>query len=218
MSSTHAFVRTFSLQEHATEQRRVHKQMLVKLRQQSLAQNQTQSQPSPPPEDATVTEDESLPPPTNTQNPSSDESDSHEEESDTSDLDVDVDNYYFLQPVPTRQRRALLRESGVRKIDSVEKDECREIRSSRESCGCSCKTYCDPDSCSCAQAGIKCQVKLALYNLIKLVQHSVFIRSVNKRLLCIQQLMHCILLSYRWIALVFHVGARRTDVAIRMEE
>lgn len=156
MSSRHAFVRKFSLQEHATEQRRLHKQMLVKLRHQSMTQNQTQSQPSPPAEEPVINEDETLPPP-NTQSQSSDDSDSHEEESD-SDLDVDVDNYYFLQPVPTRQRRVLLREAGVRKIDSVEKDECREIRSSRESCGCSCKTYCDPDSCSCAQAGIKCQV------------------------------------------------------------
>lgn len=64
----------------------------------------------------------------------------------------------LLQPVPTRQRRALLRAAGVRKIDSVEKDECRDIRSSREFCGCGCKGYCDPDTCSCSQAGIKCQV------------------------------------------------------------
>jgi len=163
MSSRHAFVKKFSLTEHATEQRRIHKQMLVKLRQQSLSQSQSQqSQPSPA-EDSVLNEDEALPS-TNTQTQSSDDSDSHEEESD-SDLDVDVDNYYFLQPVPTRQRRVLLREAGVRKIDSVEKDECREIRSSRESCGCSCKTYCDPDSCSCAQAGIKCQVGVCFYLL-----------------------------------------------------
>ncbi|CAL8070239.1 unnamed protein product [Orchesella dallaii] len=155
MSSRHAFVKKFSLTEHATEQRRVHRQMLVKMRQQNLSQNQSQSQPSPA-EDSVLNEEEALPV-ANTQTQSSDDSDSHEEESD-SDLDVDVDNYYFLQPVPTRQRRVLLREAGVRKIDSVEKDECREIRTSRESCGCSCKTYCDPDSCSCAQAGIKCQV------------------------------------------------------------
>jgi len=50
-----------------------------------------------------------------------------------------VDDYYFLQPVPTRQRRLLLRAAGIRKIDMVEKDECREIRTSREFCGCDCK-------------------------------------------------------------------------------
>lgn len=71
---------------------------------------------------------------------------------------MDPDNYYFLQPVATRQRRALLRAAGVRKIDVVEKDECRNIRTSREFCGCGCKGYCDPDTCSCSQAGIKCQV------------------------------------------------------------
>lgn len=64
----------------------------------------------------------------------------------------------LLQPVPTRQRRALLRAAGIRKIDSLEKDECRDIRTSREFCGCSCKGYCDPDTCSCSQGGIKCQV------------------------------------------------------------
>lgn len=63
-----------------------------------------------------------------------------------------------MQPVPTRQRRALLRAAGVRKIDSIEKDECRDIRTSREYCGCCCKGYCDPDTCSCSQGGIKCQV------------------------------------------------------------
>ncbi|CAB0035323.1 unnamed protein product [Trichogramma brassicae] len=79
-------------------------------------------------------------------------SDEHEEE------DLDMDSYYFLQPVPTWQRRALLRASGVRKIDSVEKDECREIRASREHCGCACKGYCDPESCPCSRANVKCQV------------------------------------------------------------
>jgi len=67
-------------------------------------------------------------------------------------------NYYFLQPVPTRQRRAMLRAAGVHKIDSVEKDECRDIRTSREFCGCACKGYCDPDTCACSLDGIKCQV------------------------------------------------------------
>jgi hypothetical protein len=45
----------------------------------------------------------------------------------------------FKQPVPTRQRRALLREAGVAKIETNEKDDCRQIRVSRESCGCSCQ-------------------------------------------------------------------------------
>lgn len=39
---------------------------------------------------------------------------------------------------------------------------------SREMCGCQCKVYCDPDTCQCAQAGIKCQVG----QIIKFLQNS----------------------------------------------
>lgn len=63
-----------------------------------------------------------------------------------------------MQPVTARQRRALLKSAGVRKIDTAEKDECRQLRTSREVCGCTCRGYCDPDTCECSQAGIKCQV------------------------------------------------------------
>ena len=93
----------------------------------------------------------------------SDESDD-QQISDVSDSELDINNYYFLQvryqtysqclslvinlfhfvgalkqPVTTRQRRALLRESGVTKIETSEKEDCRQIRVSRESCGCSCQ-------------------------------------------------------------------------------
>lgn len=133
MGAQHSHVRKFSIAEHAVEQRRIHRQLLQQLRAQrnTIGGNAGSS---------------------------SEESDSEEEHSDASESEMDLDNYYFLQPVPTRQRRALLRASGVRKIDSLEKDECRDIRTSREFCGCGCKGYCDPDTCSCSQAGIKCQV------------------------------------------------------------
>ncbi|KAK7872316.1 hypothetical protein R5R35_002768 [Gryllus longicercus] len=133
MASTHAHVQQFSLLEHAVEQRRLHRQVLLQLRNERLSAQRAMAS-------------------------SSDDSDSEEEQSDISESELDLDSYYFLQPVPTRQRRALLRAAGVRKIDSLEKDECRDIRSSREFCGCGCKVYCDPDTCSCSQAGIKCQV------------------------------------------------------------
>ncbi|KAM8778670.1 cysteine/serine-rich nuclear protein 2 isoform 2-T3 [Rhynchonycteris naso] len=82
---------------------------------------------------------------------------------DVSDEDIDVENvevddYFFLQPLPTKRRRALLRASGVHRIDAEEKQELRAIRLSREECGCDCRLYCDPDVCACSQAGIKCQV------------------------------------------------------------
>lgn len=163
MAPQHTFSRQFTLQEHAAEQRRLHKQMLIRLRQEQQQQQQAllngQQQPNAGiPQSSPLVDLEDDLTPLLTSAPSSDEEESHDEEESDSDLDMDLDNYYFLQPVPTRQRRVLLRESGVRKIDSLEKDECRDIRTSREFCGCSCKSYCDPDSCSCAQAGIKCQV------------------------------------------------------------
>lgn len=133
MTSQHTHLRKFSIAEHASEQRRIHRQLLQQLRSEKHVPN------------GIVVS-------------SSDDSDSEEEPSDTSDGELDLENYNFLQPVPTRQRRLMLRAAGVRKIDSVEKDECRDIRSSREFCGCGCKNFCDPDTCSCSQAGIKCQV------------------------------------------------------------
>lgn len=132
MGAQHSHTRKFSIAEHANEQRRIHRQLLQQLRSQRQVSNGNGS--------------------------STDDSESEDEQSEASESDLDLDNYYFLQPVPTRQRRALLRAAGVRKIDSVEKDECRDIRTSREFCGCGCKGYCDPDTCSCSQAGIKCQV------------------------------------------------------------
>ncbi|CAH1130369.1 unnamed protein product [Ceutorhynchus assimilis] len=133
MTAQHSQVRKFSIVEHAIEQRRIHRQLLQQIKIERNVTNGTVAS-------------------------SSDDSESEEEISDASESEMDLDNYYFLQPVPTRQRRALLRSAGVRKIDALEKDECRDIRLSREFCGCGCKGYCDPDTCSCGQAGIKCQV------------------------------------------------------------
>lgn len=64
----------------------------------------------------------------------------------------------FLQPYPARQRRALLRAAGVRRIDREEKRELQALRQSREDCGCRCDRVCEPETCSCILAGIKCQV------------------------------------------------------------
>ncbi|XP_036123437.1 cysteine/serine-rich nuclear protein 1 [Molossus molossus] len=63
-----------------------------------------------------------------------------------------------LQPYPARKRRALLRAAGVRKIDREEKRELQALRQSREDCGCHCDRVCDPETCSCSLAGIKCQM------------------------------------------------------------
>jgi len=94
----------------------------------------------------------------NPRSSSSEESDSDDEATDNSGSEVDAESYAFLQAVSPRQRRALLKAAGIRKIDTSEKDDCRAIRSSREFCGCDCRDYCDPETCACSQAGIKCQV------------------------------------------------------------
>lgn len=82
---------------------------------------------------------------------------------DISDDDIDVSNVdledgFFLQPYPAKKRRALLKAMGVKKIDKEEKRELHSIRLSREDCGCDCQEVCDPETCSCSLAGIKCQV------------------------------------------------------------
>lgn len=134
MEWEHSHMQKFSLAEHALEQRRLHRQILQQLKSErhSLQGTLTLS--------------------------SSEDSDTEEEASDISESELDLDSYYFLQPVPTRQRRALLRAAGVRKIEGYEKDECRDIRTSREFCGCACKGTCNPETCSCSLGGIKCQV------------------------------------------------------------
>lgn len=133
MEWEHTHIQNFTLPEHALEQRRLHRQILQQLKSERQSM-----------QGASLS--------------SSEDSDTEEEASDISESELDLDSYYFLQPIPTRQRRALLRAAGVRKIEGYEKDECRDIRTSREFCGCSCKGSCNPESCSCSIAGIKCQV------------------------------------------------------------
>ncbi|VVC42360.1 Hypothetical protein CINCED_3A011956 [Cinara cedri] len=131
MTRVHSSSRVFSLPEYVAEQRRIRRNLF------QLSQSEV-----------TVT--------------NSDDSDSDVGAVDVfseSEADLDSDsNGSFLQPVPTRQRRALLKAAGVEKIDSSEKDDCKNIRLSREFCGCLCRGFCDPDTCACFQAGITCQV------------------------------------------------------------
>ncbi|KAK7085107.1 Cysteine/serine-rich nuclear protein N-terminus [Halocaridina rubra] len=138
MSRRHAYIRQFSLAEHAVEQRRAHREYLLRLRQQRTARERGDS--------------------SSRGSSSEDSEENSEEASDLSDSELDADSYYFLQPLPIRQRRTLLRQAGICHIEGLEKEECKDIRVSRELCGCQCKVYCDPDTCQCAEAGIRCQV------------------------------------------------------------
>jgi cysteine/serine-rich nuclear protein len=133
MGEDHVISENYTISEYTKLQKRIHREILMEQQQQGKLVHspllKTQAQ-----------------------------DDSQQSESSDSEEDLNVDDYYFLQPVPTRQRRLMLRQSGIKKIDTVEKEDCKDIRSSRELCGCDCRVYCDPDTCQCAQAGIKCQV------------------------------------------------------------
>ncbi|GAB1610551.1 cysteine/serine-rich nuclear protein 3-like [Argonauta hians] len=133
MSDNHTYVEDFTLPGYAKEQKRIHKLI--------LREQQQNGKIIPPSRVAFLRSIE-------------EDSDSASE----SESDIEVDEYFFLQPVPIRQRRLMLRAAGVRKINSQERDECRQIRQSREVCGCQCKVFCDPETCCCSLAGIKCQV------------------------------------------------------------
>ncbi|XP_051566863.1 cysteine/serine-rich nuclear protein 3-like [Myxocyprinus asiaticus] len=143
MSNRHSCIRQYTLGEFAMEQERIHRDMLrdhLKEEKLNSIRLQLTKNGSVESEEAnTLTVD------------------------DISDDDLDIDNtevdeYFFLQPLTTKKRRALLRSSGVKKMDVEEKHELRAIRVSREDCGCDCRLFCDPETCTCSLAGIKCQV------------------------------------------------------------
>ncbi|XP_045910084.1 cysteine/serine-rich nuclear protein 3 [Micropterus dolomieu] len=143
MSNRHSWIRQYSLGEFALEQERIHRDML----RDHLKEEKLNSIKLKLTKNGTV---------------ESEEANALTAE-DISDDDIDLDNtevdeYFFLQPLTTKKRRALLRTSGVKKIDVEEKHELRAIRMSREDCGCDCRVFCDPETCACSIAGIKCQV------------------------------------------------------------
>ncbi|KAM9789809.1 cysteine/serine-rich nuclear protein 1-like [Neosynchiropus ocellatus] len=63
-----------------------------------------------------------------------------------------------LVPYSSRQRQAILLAAGVKRIDKEEKRQLHALRLSREDCGCDCQGFCEPETCACSLAGIKCQV------------------------------------------------------------
>ncbi|XP_068602730.1 cysteine/serine-rich nuclear protein 3 [Brachionichthys hirsutus] len=143
MSNRHSWIRQYSLGEFALEQERIHRDML----RDHLKEEKLNSIKLKLTKNGTVESEEA-----NTLT-----------SEDISDDDIDLDNtevdeYFFLQPLTTKKRRALLRSSGVKKINVEEKHELRAIRMSREDCGCDCRVFCDPETCACSIAGIKCQV------------------------------------------------------------
>lgn len=169
MGPHHYDEKSYSLSEHMSEQKRLHRQQVLEgLKTRSpvpavlppavaATTTTTITIPTNPETDNTVPDDQSR--------SSTEESEESEEEvlSDNSSSELDTETNGFLQPVSQRQRRALLKAAGVRDIVSNEKNECRDIRASREFCGCNCRDYCDPETCFCSQSGIKCQVDRASF-------------------------------------------------------
>ncbi|KAM7532615.1 hypothetical protein Aperf_G00000131228 [Anoplocephala perfoliata] len=68
-------------------------------------------------------------------------------------------NSQKLLPLPPMARTRLLKQSGVSSIDDSERLSCAWLRNSRINVGCGClSSFCDPENCSCALAGVPCQV------------------------------------------------------------
>eukprot|EP00062_Callorhinchus_milii_P023928 gi/632983289/ref/XP_007908573.1/ PREDICTED: cysteine/serine-rich nuclear protein 3-like [Callorhinchus milii] len=75
------------------------------------------------------------------------------------DLSVaELDEGFFPQPYTAKARHVLLKAAGVKHIEREEKRELNAIRLSREDCGCHCQGFCEPETCHCSLAGIKCQM------------------------------------------------------------
>ena len=82
-----------------------------------------------------------------------------EEELDLGTAGACLDDGSFLHPYSSKRRHMLLKAAGVKKIDKEEKRQLHELRVSREDCGCNCQGFCEPETCGCSLAGIKCQVR-----------------------------------------------------------
>ncbi|CAL8399288.1 unnamed protein product [Arctogadus glacialis] len=143
MVQRHCDLRTYTLAEFAVEQRllrrekaldRLREEKLEALRQK-LTKNGTQ--------DCEAAERLTV-------------DDVPEEELDLSGAGPDAGS--FLHPYASKQRHTLLKAAGVKKIDKEEKRQLHELRLSRENCGCDCQGFCEPETCGCSLAGIKCQM------------------------------------------------------------
>ncbi|XP_041669921.1 cysteine/serine-rich nuclear protein 1b [Cheilinus undulatus] len=143
MMQRHSLLQTYTLAEFAVEQRFLRREKLLnrlreeKLEALKLKLTKNGTQKSEEAEQLTV---DDIP---------------------EQDIDISAANLEegsFLQPYPPKRRYALLKAAGVKKIDKEEKRQLHDLRISRENCGCDCQGFCEPETCSCSLAGIKCQM------------------------------------------------------------
>lgn len=140
MAQRHSSCRQYTLAEFAREQEMVHAQKIkALLKEQKLNARRLQLSKGGPAE-AERAEQLTL------------------DEVSDEEVEVEMENGFFPQPYPARQRLAMLRAAGVKRVDREEKRELSAIRLSREECGCNCKGFCEPETCHCSLAGIKCQM------------------------------------------------------------
>ncbi|KAM9333667.1 cysteine/serine-rich nuclear protein 1b isoform 1-T2 [Pholidichthys leucotaenia] len=145
MTQRHSALRTYTLAEFAVEQRLIRREKLLnrlkeeKLEALKLKLTKNGTQESEEAERLTI-------------------DDIPEQDIDMSAANLDEGSFSFLQPYTSKRRYALLKAAGVKKIDKEEKRQLHELRLSRENCGCDCQGYCEPETCSCSLAGIKCQM------------------------------------------------------------
>lgn len=143
MTPRHSALRTYTLAEFAVEQKLLRREKLLnRLKEeklealkQKLTKNGTQES-----EEAEKLTVDDIP----------------EQDIDLSSANLEEGS--FLQPYTSKLRYALLKAAGVKKIDKEEKRQLHELRLSRENCGCDCQGFCEPETCSCSLAGIKCQM------------------------------------------------------------
>ncbi|XP_061661163.1 cysteine/serine-rich nuclear protein 1b [Syngnathoides biaculeatus] len=143
MTPRHSARRTYTLAEFAAEQRLLRREKLLNRRREEklealklkLTKNGTQDS-----EEAERLTVDDIP------------------ERDVDGGGADLEEGSFLQPYPSKRRYALLKAAGVKKVDKEEKRQLHELRISRERCGCDCRGFCEPETCGCSLAGIKCQM------------------------------------------------------------
>uniref|UniRef100_A0A674ABK8 Cysteine-serine-rich nuclear protein 1b n=1 Tax=Salmo trutta TaxID=8032 RepID=A0A674ABK8_SALTR len=142
MTQRHSALRRYTLDEYAGEQRILRREkLLIRLREEkldALKQKLTKGG-AVESEEADRLTVEDIP----------------EDEMDVSSCNLDDGS--FLHPYPSKRRHALLKASGV-KVDKEEKRQLQQLRVSREDCGCDCQGFCEPETCACSLAGIKCQM------------------------------------------------------------
>uniref|UniRef100_A0A4W5MCK3 Cysteine-serine-rich nuclear protein 1b n=1 Tax=Hucho hucho TaxID=62062 RepID=A0A4W5MCK3_9TELE len=140
MVQRHSALRRYTLEEYAVQQRVLRREKLInRLREEKLDALKQKVSPGRCMYEADRLTVDDIP----------------EDEMDVSSYNLDDGS--FLHPYPSKRRHALLKAAGVKMVQE-EKRQLQQLRVSREDCGCDCQGFCEPETCACSLAGIKCQM------------------------------------------------------------